>query len=147
MHEVDASSRPPSAGSVSRHVMPVRWGDLDALNHVNNTVYFRFFEEARMQLLEQAQAITQAGKTFVLAHTSCDFIRPLHYPATAIVLQTLTRVGRSSLEFSAVIEREGEPGVPYAKGRYIVVGVDAVSQRPAPWEAAEIALLSSLHSD
>ncbi|WP_245153585.1 acyl-CoA thioesterase [Allopusillimonas ginsengisoli] len=127
--------------------MPVRWGDLDALNHVNNTVYFRFFEEARMQLLEQAQAITQAGKTFVLAHTSCDFIRPLHYPATAIVLQTLTRVGRSSLEFSAVIEREGEPGVPYAKGRYIVVGVDAVSQRPAPWEAAEIALLSSLHSD
>lgn len=141
-----ASSSLAVPGVATRHVMPVRWGDQDALNHVNNTVYFRFFEEARMQLLERARLITAGGKTFVLAHTSCDFIRPLCYPATAVVLQTLSRIGRSSLTFDAVIEREGEPGVPYATGRYIVVGVDAQTQRPAPWTDSEKTLLTCLHA-
>ncbi len=142
MQAVDSSREQARPAASSRHVMPVRWGDLDALNHVNNTVYFRFFEEARMQLLGRMRAAANSGKAFVLAHTSCDFFRPLHYPATAVVVQSVVRVGRSSVEFEAVIEREDEPGVPYAKGRYIVVGVDAATQRPVPWEAAEISLLA-----
>jgi acyl-CoA thioester hydrolase len=121
--------------------MEVRWGDMDALGHVNNTVYFRFFEEARMRLVQEMDSIPKSEKTFVLAHTSCDFIRPMHYPAHAVVFQNLVRVGRSSIEIEAIIEKQGEPGAPCAKGRYIVVGVDVANQRPLPWSEAELAQL------
>jgi acyl-CoA thioesterase FadM len=50
-------------------------------------------------------------------------------------------VGRSSIEIEAIIEKQGEPGAPCAKGRYIVVGVDVANQRPLPWSEAELAQL------
>jgi len=130
-------------GGIAPCVMEVRWGDMDALGHVNNTVYFRFFEEARMRLLQGMESIPKSEKTFVLAHTSCDFLRPMHYPAHAVVFQNLVRIGRSSVEIEAAIEKQGEPGVPCAKGRYIVVGVDIVNQRPSPWSEVELAQLQS----
>jgi acyl-CoA thioester hydrolase len=65
----------------------------------------------------------------------------MHYPAHAVVFQNLVRVGRSSIEIEAIIEKQGEPGAPCAKGRYIVVGVDVANQRPLPWSEAELAQL------
>ncbi|MGB6105104.1 MAG: acyl-CoA thioesterase [Pusillimonas sp.] len=134
----------PPAGSVFRCAMQVRWGDLDALNHVNNTVYFRFFEEARVQLFSQVGMIPPYGKVCVLAHVSCDFLRPLLYPATAVVTQALVRIGRSSIEMDTLLEREDEPGVLYAKGRYVMVGADGATGKPLPWTERELARLAEL---
>src|SRR3546814_1318428 len=100
-------------------------GDLDALNHVNNTVYFRFFEEARVQLFSKVGLMPPSRKAGVVAHVSCDFLKPLMYPAMAVVTQGLVRVGRSSIEMETLLELEDEPGVFYAKGRYVMVGTDA----------------------
>src|SRR5690606_32747380 len=93
----------------------VRWGDLDALNHVNNTVYFRFFEEARVKLLAEAGISADHSRGSVLAQTSCDFIKPVLYPATVIVRQSLLRIGRSSLAVEVVLECESDPSVVYAR--------------------------------
>src|SRR3546814_20631018 len=65
----------------------------------------------------------------VLAHASCDLLRPLHYPATVIVGLVVTRVGRSSLELDVTIEVEGAPGVIYAKGRNVMVVTDRSEER------------------
>ncbi|MYN13626.1 acyl-CoA thioesterase [Pusillimonas sp. TS35] len=142
MQAGEAASPAPLA--VRKFAMPVRWGDLDALRHVNNTVYFRFFEEARVRFMDEVRAQTGIYKAFVLAHTECDFMRPLHYPVTVVVQQALLRIGGSSLLFEAVIEREDQPGVACAIGRYTIVGVDGATQRPQPWSDAERALLASL---
>ena len=61
----------------------VRWGDMDAFGHVNNTVYFRYFEDARMAFFEQTgvnqhKLATQEGP--ILASTQCDFRAPLSHP-------------------------------------------------------------------
>jgi acyl-CoA thioester hydrolase len=61
----------------------VIWGDMDAFGHVNNTVYFRYFEDARMAFFECCGANEHKAKTRIgpiLASTQCDFRAPLSYP-------------------------------------------------------------------
>jgi acyl-CoA thioester hydrolase len=61
----------------------VIWGDMDAFEHVNNTVYFRYFEDARMAFFERCGANQHKARTRVgpiLASTQCDFRAPLSYP-------------------------------------------------------------------
>jgi acyl-CoA thioester hydrolase len=61
----------------------VRWGDLDALGHVNNTVFFRYFESARIAYFERIRFWPESGAKGVgpiLGSTQCRFRRPLRYP-------------------------------------------------------------------
>ncbi|RTZ42519.1 acyl-CoA thioesterase [Candidimonas sp. SYP-B2681] len=129
----------PATGGAFRYAMPIRWGDQDAQNHVNNTLYFRYFEEARVQLFHRAGIYLPSTRAGSLAHASCDFLKPLTYPATIVVTQVLTRVGRSSMAVDTRIERDDEPGVAYATGKYVVVGVDMQTGKSSPWTAAELA--------
>ena len=65
--------------------MPVRWGDMDAFNHVNNVVYLRYFESARIAYFEELHAVDfspRGGIGPILAATSCAFKFPLPYPDT-----------------------------------------------------------------
>jgi acyl-CoA thioester hydrolase len=112
----------------------LRWSDMDAMGHVNNVVYFRLMEEARVRWLEAlGVASMPQGCGPILAHASCDFLRALNYPGTALVRQRVAKVGRSSVETEVVIERTGEPGVPYARGRAVVVWYDYERGASAPW--------------
>lgn len=83
------------------HVMriPVRWGDMDALGHVNNTVYFRYAEQARIEwLLSLGYAdIVDVESGPVIINASCTFLKPITYPATVEVRTLIGKPGRSSL--------------------------------------------------
>ncbi len=61
---------------------PIRWGDMDALGHVNNTVYFRYLEQARIEwiygLHAEGEAYDRIGP--VIVNASCTFLEPLVYP-------------------------------------------------------------------
>src|SRR5690606_30959470 len=102
--------------------------------------------EARVQLFSRVGMMPPSRKSGVVAHVSCDFLKPLMYPATAIVTQVLLRVGRSSIEMETLLEREDEPGVLYAKGRYVMVGADTETGKSQPWSEQELALLAELMS-
>ncbi len=132
----------PLVGGVFQCVIPVRWGDLDALNHVNNAVYFRYFEEARIQLFRQAGIVLPSARNGVLAHASCDFLRPVLYPANVVIRLVLLRVGRSSMDLETLVECQDTPGVVYAKGKNVMVAVDAASGRSSPWTTEELAKFS-----
>lgn len=128
----------PSLGGVFRCVVPVRWGDLDALNHVNNTVYFRYLEETRVQLFQQAGIVMHSDRTGVLAHASCDFLKPILYPETVVVSLVLARVGKSSMEFNTTISSQDDPGIVYAKGKNIIVAVTASTGKSSAWTAQDL---------
>jgi acyl-CoA thioester hydrolase len=67
---------------------PVAWGEMDAMNHVNNIVYFRYFESARIAYFEKIDVIsymTETGIGPILATTSCKFKIPLSYPDTVLI--------------------------------------------------------------
>lgn len=114
--------------------VPLRWGDMDAMAHLNNVMYFRLMEEARIQWFQRFSLPTlPTGEACILAHASCDFVRAMTYPGVALVKQTVTRVGRSSVEMSIVIEKQGEPEVTYATGRTVLVWYDYTAGKSLPW--------------
>jgi acyl-CoA thioester hydrolase len=123
--------------------IPLRWGDMDAMAHLNNVMYFRLMEEARIQWFAQFGFPTlPTGEAPILAHAACDFVKAMTYPGTAIVRQIVTRVGRSSVEMSLSIEREDEPGVTYATGRTVIVWYDYGAGKSAPWPESVRAAIS-----
>jgi acyl-CoA thioester hydrolase len=114
--------------------IPLRWGDMDVMRHLNNVQYFRLMEEARIQWFAAFGFSTlPAGEAPILAHVSCDFVRAMTYPAVAVVKQNTTRVGRSSLEMTIEIESKDEPGRAYATGKAVIVWYDYQANRSAPW--------------
>ncbi len=117
--------------------MDVRWGEMDALRHVNNVAYFRYFEEARVRLFYAMGLFGSHGRDGVLAHASCDFLRPLMYPACIVVGLKRVRLGRSSLELECWISDADDPGIVHARGRNVLVCIDGRTGRPVPWTETE----------
>ncbi len=78
--------------------MAVRWGDMDAYGHVNNTIYFRFFEQARCEWIEAiGYPVTPNEPTgAVIINASATFMRPVVYPADVIIKVYAGELGRSS---------------------------------------------------
>ena len=116
--------------------IPIRWGDMDAMGHVNNTVYFRDMEQARISwfeaLIPEAEAWQSTG--IVIVNASCNYKRPITYPGTVEVRLLVGPPGGSSVPTFyelRVIEGEMRHPVPYADGAAVVVFVDMKMQKPA----------------
>lgn len=79
---------------------PVKWGELDALRHLNNTVYFRYCEEARIQMLSafEESDFLKADQGPVLAYIDCKFLAPVLYPDTILVGTWVDQIGYSSMQ-------------------------------------------------
>ena len=78
----------------------IRWGDMDAFDHVNNTVYFRYMEQARIEwpaLLAPHYGRADAKEGPVIANASCEFLVALVYPGDIEVRMFAGNVGRSSI--------------------------------------------------
>ena len=91
--------------------IPIRWGDMDTLGHVNNAKFFTFDEQARLEYFDAVGALVPdfwKGQGIILARIACDFIAQLHYPETLEVGMRITRLGRSSMETqSAMFDSTG----------------------------------------
>ncbi|MGH7657253.1 MAG: acyl-CoA thioesterase [Gemmatimonadales bacterium] len=87
--------------------IPVQWADMDAYEHVNNTIFFRYFESARIVYLERC-GLTETreidGVGAILHSTSCRFRLPLHYPDTVEVGARVTDIkpDRFTMEYRVV---------------------------------------------
>ncbi|MCL2656920.1 MAG: acyl-CoA thioesterase [Betaproteobacteria bacterium] len=108
-------------------IIPVRWGDQDALGHVNNTVFFRFMEQARVEWFEQQGVICNSDQpqTIVIVHASCTFLKPITYPANVRVRLYGGEPGRSSVMTRYELLDE-DSGNSYATGEAKVVWIDPV---------------------
>ena len=105
--------------------IPVRWGDMDALGHVNNTVYFRFAEQARIDWLEKLGIadIVAVDEGPVIINASCTFFKPITYPASVEVTTLIGKPGRSSLPtfYEMRCVGNGDNETLYAEGAAMVV--------------------------
>ena len=113
--------------------IPIRWGDMDAMGHVNNTTYFRYLETARIDWMHSIGCdISPGGEGFLIVNAFCSFLKQLEYPGEAVVKMYASNPGRSSFESWATIERSDDPGVIYATGGATTVWVDFAAQKSAP---------------
>ncbi len=127
--------------------MSIRWGDMDAMGHVNNTVYFRYFETARIAWFDQiAAAPDPGGDGPVIINANCSFLKQLKYPGEIEVTTLVGPPGRSSFQMTHEIRLVGADGVAgqiHAEGGAKVVWVNFPSEKSVPLPAAILALLPS----
>lgn len=121
--------------------VPVAWGEQDLFGHVNNIVYFRWFESVRMHYLDRIGALRshrKQGFGVILASTTCDFKRPVHWPEQLVVETGCTRIGNTS--FTLAYRITDEAGTTVAEGTSVQVMYDYNAGRkvpiPAPIRAA-----------
>lgn len=109
---------------VSTLTVPLRWGDMDAYGHANNTVYFRFFEEARIVWLASLNFGGPDEPTGpVIIKTSATFLKELSHPATVVVETYADKAGNTSLDTYHII-KDADTGSVYAEGYAKVVWFD-----------------------
>jgi acyl-CoA thioester hydrolase len=111
--------------------IPIRWGDMDAMGHVNNTVYFRYMEQARISwfdaLVPEHEAWQSTG--IVIVNASCHYKRPITYPGTVEVRLHVGAPGGSSVPTFYELRVDADP-VPYADGAAVVVFIEMKKQKP-----------------
>ena len=106
-------------------VLSMRWGDMDAFAHLNNTLYVRYFEEARVRwLVEMRNSMQEGGTGPVVANVFTNFYRQLEYPAQLRVRLFVNGVGRSSCDMWMTIEHDGQPDIVVADGGCTMGWVD-----------------------
>jgi acyl-CoA thioester hydrolase len=117
---------------VAETEIDVRWGDMDAFNHVNNASYLRYIEEARV-LWFRATGDDWADPDCspILAAATMNFRRPIGWPERLRIVMSAERLGGKSLTLAHRIESATQSDVLYADGTTVLVWVDA-SGTPLP---------------
>ena len=118
---------------IHQTTFPIRWGDMDAMQHVNNAAYFRYLEIVRIDWMHLIGALPNPqGEGPVIVNAFCNFIRQLEFPGIVLAKQYVANPGRSSFDTFVTLEREDQPGVIYASGGATTVWVDFPSQKSRP---------------
>lgn len=112
--------------------IPVRWGDMDAYGHVNNTLYFRYFEEARFQWMLDKGLPLKSDTHPVVVTIGCTFLRPIFHPEILRIDVYLSEQGRSSFMVKYKVFTLSQPETPAAEGYSKVVWVSATDGKSVP---------------
>ena len=125
---------PPDRSAYPAFVpVPTRWNDNDVYGHVNNVVYYTFFDTAVNRWLIDAGLLDiEAAETIgLVVRSECDYFEPVAFPHAVEVGVAVERLGTSSVTYQLGVFAEGEPGAR-ASGRFTHVYVDRESRRPRP---------------
>ena len=131
-----SSSRPqPHARDRYRVFRPIqtRWADNDVYGHVNNVVYYSWFDTAVNTLLIERGAldIHQGTTVGFVVETQCNYFAPLAFPQTVEAGIRVAHSGGSSVRYEIGLFAEGAPSAA-AQGHFVHVYVDRTTQRPVP---------------
>jgi len=111
-------------------IIPIRWGDMDAMGHVNNTVYFRYMETIRIDYFHSIGCEpSPQGQGPVIVNAFCNFYKQLEYPGNVLVKMYVSDPGRTTFESWCTLELVGRPGVIYAAGGATTIWVDFPNQK------------------
>lgn len=116
--------------------IPVAWGEMDAFQHVNNIVYFRYFETARIACFERVgytQLANESGQGPILASTDCRFRIPLTYPDTVTSGTYIGEIGETDFVMHyAVLSHSHSQVAAVGSGRVVSFDYRAARKTPLP---------------
>ena len=122
----------PSTLSLIRTCTPVRWRDLDAFNHVNNSQYLSYLEEARLQWM-----LTLPGQGMdehvapVVAAAHLNYRRPIEWPNEVAIELYVERLGNTSVSIGHRIVAADDADVLYCDGNIVLVWINRATGRAA----------------
>jgi acyl-CoA thioester hydrolase len=113
--------------------IPTRWMDNDVYGHVNNVVYYSFFDTVVNQYLVASGALDIETSPVIglVVETLCRYFKPLAFPETLEAGLRVGRLGTSSVRYEIAIFRRGD-SAPAAAGHFVHVYVDRATRKPVP---------------
>ena len=112
--------------------IPIRWGDMDAMGHLNNTSYFRYLETIRIEWFRSIGCLPDPqGEGPVIVNAFCNFYKQLEYPGDVLLRMYVSEPARTTFESWGTMERVDMPGVIHAAGGATTIWVNFPSQKAA----------------
>ena len=113
-------------------LIPIRWGDMDAMGHLNNGSYFRYLETCRIDWFHSIGCVpSPEGEGPVIVNAFCNFYKQLEYPGDVRMKMYVSDPGRTTFESWGTMERADQPGVIHAAGGATTIWVNFKSQKAA----------------
>jgi acyl-CoA thioester hydrolase len=145
-HANEARPQAASRGAY-RQFRPIatRWADNDAYGHVNNVVYYQWFDTAvNAYLIEQgALAVQDSPVIGLVVETHCNYFASLAFPETVEIGLAVARIGQSSVRYEIGVFAEGA-ATAAAQGHFVHVYVDRATRRPAALPGSLLRALAPL---
>lgn len=134
----------PRGAYAAFHPITTRWMDNDVYGHVNNVVYYSFFDTAVNGLLIEAGALDiHAGEVIgLVVETQCNYFAPIAFPQPVTAGVRVAQLGRSSVRYEIGLYAGDAPDSA-AAGHFVHVYVDRATRRPVPLPEPLRAVLQS----
>ena len=126
------------------HHQPIHWGEMDAFNHLNNVVYYRYAESARIGYL-QALGMFDGSMVTVLAQSSCQYLHPVTYPDTLLLGVRCQRLGTTSIVIEYRYYSTAQAAI-VATADAVIVRLDSDGKDKLPWTDEERERLLALEA-
>ena len=105
--------------------MTIRFRDIDSMGHVNNAVYFTYFEEGRKEFLRSLFNIVNPDEyTFILAHIRCDYLKPIRIGDPISLHLWVGETGQKKFDLLYAIVNRDDASIVYATGRSVQIFYD-----------------------
>lgn len=139
------ASRGHRAAYVLSRPIPTRWMDNDAYGHVNNVVYYSFFDTAVNAMLIERGLLDPASSAVIglVVETGCRYHAPLSFPEEVTAMLRVAHIGRSSVRYEVGLFGQGSE-LAAAEGHFVHVYVDSETRRPAGLPEALRSFLETL---
>lgn len=113
--------------------IPVRFRDIDSMGHVNNAVFFTYFEEGRKAFIHELFGLERPSDfQFILAHVSCDYLRPIKLNDKPTLQTWISSIGTKRFDMQYVLVDSNDAAVVYARGQSIQVFYDYQKNQSKP---------------
>jgi len=146
MNQLSRPQPEPRTAYKAFRTISTRWSDNDVYGHVNNVVYYSWFDTAVNRLLIESGAVDiHAGFVIGLViETQCNYFAPLAFPEDVVLGIRVAHVGSSSVRYEVAIF-PADPDLPCAaKGHFIHVYVERTTRKPTPLPATLMTVLETL---
>lgn len=143
--QMHPQAEPRSAYRAFRDI-GTRWSDNDLYGHVNNVVYYNWFDTAVNGLLIERGAIDihSGGTIGLVIETQCNYFEPLAFPEPVVAGVRVAHIGSSSVRYEIALFPGNEDQLCAAKGHFIHVYVDRATRRPTPLPPQLLCVLETL---
>lgn len=136
----------PRSAYIGFYDIKTRWSDNDVYGHVNNVVYYSWFDTAVNGLLIERGALDMHTGTTVglVVQTQCDYFSPLAFPEDIVAGIRVAHVGASSVRYEVAIFPSNPTLMCAAKGHFVHVYVDRTTRKPTTLPTSLIFILETL---
>jgi acyl-CoA thioester hydrolase len=137
---------PENKKKIHETIISIRWGDMDSYRHINNTVYFRYMEQARIEWITSLGfSCTAEKEAMIMVNGFCNFYKQVSFPASLRVSTFVGQIGNSTVDLINTMDlietSTGQEPVLCAAGGATMLWVDLEKNKSMPWPESILRVL------